>query len=105
MPDKKTSNNGEAKTLSSDAERAKCGIIMPISAIDGLSASHWEDVKAILREAIEAAGFEADLVSETEESTIIHKTIIQNLYNNPIVVRRERKESERHVRIRDQTNL
>jgi hypothetical protein len=47
---------------------------------------HWEDVKDILIQAIESAGFEADLVSETKETTIIHKTIIHNLYNNPIVV-------------------
>lgn len=71
---------------SSDEQRPKCGIIMPISAIDGLPPSHWEDVKDILIQAIETAGFEADLVSEAEEITIIHKTIIHNLYNNPIVV-------------------
>jgi hypothetical protein len=81
-----TNNNPAPKKVSSDSERPKCGIIMPISAIDGLLPSHWEDVKGILREAIESAGFEAELVSETEESTIIHKTIIHNLYNNPIVV-------------------
>ena len=59
---------------------------MPISALDGLPPSHWEDVKSILRVAIESAGFQADLVSETEESAIIQKTIVQNLYNNSIVV-------------------
>jgi hypothetical protein len=88
MSDKKTptNNHPKANEAPSEAERPKCGIIMPISTLDGLLPSHWEDVKGILREAIEAAGFEAELVSETEESTIIHKTIIQNLYNNPIVV-------------------
>lgn len=69
-----------------ETEKPKCGIIMPISAIDGLPASHWEDVKSILSEAIEVAGFESDLVSAAEESTIIHRTIVHNLYNNPIVV-------------------
>jgi hypothetical protein len=67
-------------------EKAKCGLIMPISAIDDLPAAHWEDVKSILTQAIEAAGFEADLVSAAEESTIIHRTIVHNLYNNPLVV-------------------
>lgn len=33
----------------------KCGIIMPISALDGLPASHWDNVKNILREAIGAS--------------------------------------------------
>lgn len=67
-------------------EKPKCGLIMPISAIDGLPAAHWEDVKSILSEAIDAVGFEPDLVSAAEESTIIHRTIVHNLYNNPIVV-------------------
>jgi hypothetical protein len=35
-----------------------CGIIMPISAIDGCAAAHWADVLEILSETIEAAGFE-----------------------------------------------
>ena len=81
-----TNNNPREKDSASHPERAKCGIIMPISPIDGLLSGHWEDVKAILREAIDSAGFESELVSETEESTIIHKTIVHNLYNNPIVV-------------------
>ena len=59
---------------------------MPISAIDGLPSSHWEEVKGVLFEATDTAGFEAELVSESEESTIIHKTIVHNLYNNPIVI-------------------
>src|SRR5689334_21298900 len=66
--------------------RPKCGIIMPISAIDGLSETHWLEVSNILSAAIEEAGFEADLVSTAEEVGIIQKTIIQNLYENPIVV-------------------
>lgn len=86
MPNQKNSTNGTSEQPTSISEKPKCGIIMPISAIDGLLPSHWEDVKSILREAIESAGFEADLVSETEESAIIQKTIVQNLYNNPIVV-------------------
>lgn len=37
-------------------------------------------------EAIEAAGFEANLVSDADEVGIIQKRIIQNLYENPVVV-------------------
>jgi hypothetical protein len=63
-----------------------CGVVMPISAIDGCTESHWADVLEILREAIEDAGFEANLVSNADDSGIIHKRIIQNLYDNPVVV-------------------
>jgi hypothetical protein len=63
-----------------------CGIVMPISAIDGCSESHWSDVHEILGEAIDDAGFEANLVSNADDVGIIQKRIIQNLYDNPIVV-------------------
>lgn len=63
-----------------------CGIVMPISPIDSCSAEHWRDVKAILHEAIEDAGYVPQLVSDAEEVGIIQKRIIQNLYENPIVV-------------------
>ena len=64
----------------------KCGLVMPISAIGDCTASHWADVKAILTEAIAAAGFEANLVSFANESRIIQNTIVENLYQNEMVV-------------------
>jgi hypothetical protein len=64
----------------------KCGIVMPISSIDNCDEIHWSEVRGILTEAIEEAGFEGSLVSESDEAGIIHKRIIQNLYDNPIVV-------------------
>lgn len=63
-----------------------CGLVMPISAIDGCNEQHWSDVKEILTEAVEAAGFKANLVSYADDVGIIQKRIIQNLYENPIVV-------------------
>lgn len=59
---------------------------MPISAIDGCLESHWADVLEIFSEAIEQAGFEPNLVSNADDVGIIHKRIIQNLYENPIVI-------------------
>jgi hypothetical protein len=59
---------------------------MPISAIDGCPESHWSDIQEILTDAIQDAGFEANLVSSALDVGIIHKRIIQNLYDNPIVV-------------------
>ena len=63
-----------------------CGIVMPISAIDGCLESHWADVLEIFSEAIEMAGFDPNLVSNADDVGIIHKRIIQNLYENPIVI-------------------
>ena len=63
-----------------------CGVVMPISAIDGCTESHWADVLDILSEAIEDAGFDSNIVSNADDVGIIHKRIIQNLYDNPVVV-------------------
>jgi hypothetical protein len=65
---------------------ATCGIIMPISPIDGCSADHWNDVLKILGSAINDAGFEPNLVSNSNEIGIIQNNIVNNLYDNPIVV-------------------
>lgn len=59
---------------------------MPISSLDGCSEGHWSDVLEIITEAIEEAGFEGNLVSNADDVGIIQKRIIQNLYENPIVV-------------------
>lgn len=39
----------------------------------------------ILQRAIKQAGYDSQIVSEAEDSGIIHKRIVQNLYDNPIV--------------------
>lgn len=70
----------------SDDERPVCGIVMPISAIDGCTETHWSDVLLIISEAVEDAGFDANIVSNADDVGIIQKRIIQNLYENPIVV-------------------
>lgn len=63
-----------------------CGIIMPISTIDGCTSEHWVEVRSILKDVIESAGFTPNLVSDADDSGIIQKRIIHNLYNNEIVV-------------------
>ena len=73
-------------TLATEAKKPICGIIMPISSIDNCSETHWKEVKGIITDAVEAAGFEAQLVSEANDSGIIQKRIVQNLYKNDIVV-------------------
>jgi hypothetical protein len=67
-------------------DQVVCGIVMPISAIDGCTENHWTEVLDIHTEAIEAAGFTANLVSNANDVGIIQKAIVQNLYANPIVL-------------------
>lgn len=74
-----------SKTENKDSKE-RCGIIMPISSIDGCTEQHWLDVKEILYESIESAGFSPNLVSNADDVGIIQKTIIQNVYDNPIIV-------------------
>lgn len=75
-----------SKEQEKNIEAPCCGLVMPISAIDGCNEQHWSDVKEILTEAVEGAGFKANLVSYADDVGIIQKRIIQNLYENPIVV-------------------
>jgi hypothetical protein len=63
-----------------------CGIVMPISEIDGCSTAHWIEVKSILIDALQTTGFTADLVSEAEDVGTIHKRIIQHLHDDPLVI-------------------
>ncbi|EPH7219884.1 hypothetical protein ACS3L2_002625 [Serratia marcescens] len=63
-----------------------CGIIMPIANSASYPDGHWKDVLAILSEAAMEAGFEAKLVSFDEDVAVIQKRIVQNIYNNPIVI-------------------
>lgn len=67
-------------------EELTCGVVMPISEIDGLSENHWKEILNIVSQSIEKAGFKANLVSNSEDIGVIQKRIVQNLYENPIVV-------------------
>lgn len=63
-----------------------CGIVMPISAIDGCEPAHWANVLEILEAAARSAGYEPQLVSTGADVGVIQARIVQNLYDNPIVV-------------------
>lgn len=67
-------------------ERDTCGIVMPISAREECTAGHWQDVLEILTSAADMAGFEGRIVSSAEQIGVIHQTIVDNLFDNPIVV-------------------
>lgn len=63
-----------------------CGLVLPISAIEDCSEAHWSEVQDILTQAINSVGFEANVVSDSDDVGVIQKRIIQNLYDNPVVV-------------------
>lgn len=81
-----TRENKKEGIQTPESKKPTCGIIMPISSIDNCSEAHWKEVRGILTDAVETAGFEAHLVSEANDSGIIQKRIVQNLYKNDIVI-------------------
>lgn len=68
------------------AGKPHCGIVMPISDIDGCSTSHWAEVKQIIIEAAEMAGFTSKLVSDSEDIGVIQGRIVQALHDADIIV-------------------
>lgn len=67
----------------------KCGIVMPISAIDGCSVEHWNDVRNIIEDSVKSIDnwkVDVRLVSDADEVGVIQKRIIHNLYFDDIVV-------------------
>lgn len=78
---------GSETTLKEIPTKLTCGIIMPIAGMgQDYPADHWVDVIKILQTAIERAGFTPRIVSDSEESTVIHGSIINNIYNDAIIV-------------------
>ena len=68
------------------APKPKCGNDMPISATEGCPVEHWKEVLVIVKEVILGAGFEPNLVSDADDIGVIQKRIIQNVYNNEIIL-------------------
>ncbi len=63
-----------------------CGIIMPIADMAGYEKGHWLRVREVLDQAIQAANYVPRLVSESEDTGIIHANIVQNLFDDSVVV-------------------
>lgn len=76
----------EKKEIPKKKNKLDCGIIMPISPIDGLSSEHWKEVFLIISDSVEMVDFNPNLVSNGTDVGVIQKRIIQNLYKNPIAV-------------------
>ncbi|MFZ6179862.1 hypothetical protein [Nannocystis pusilla] len=75
----------DKKSDVAEKEPKKCGLVMPISGMEGLSASHWQEVKALVIEAL-LPDWQVTLVSEGEDTGIIHRRIVERLYSDDIVV-------------------
>ncbi|EDL58271.1 hypothetical protein [Gimesia maris] len=76
----------KTKSSNTTKETIECGLIMPISEIDGCSADHWEQVREIIEEALDSESIKTRLVSDADEVGIIQDRIVKNLYQNPVVV-------------------
>ncbi|MEY8761256.1 hypothetical protein [Chryseobacterium tongliaoense] len=66
--------------------RPVCGLIMPIADTDGYPIGHWKEVKKIITSVAEEAGFRTRLVSESEDVRVIQKTIVQNVFDDDIII-------------------
>ncbi len=71
---------------SARSEKETCGLIMPMSPMEGFLPDHWPEVQQILESAITKAGYEPKIVSTAKEAGVIQKRIVQNLHSLPIVV-------------------
>ncbi|HDX9656985.1 TPA: hypothetical protein ROY05_001577 [Bacillus toyonensis] len=84
-----TKQQNPERIVTPDVEK-HCGIIMPIAPMDGYTADHWTEVKSIITEAtkqVNGINFKTEIVSNSDgEIDIIHKRIIQNLFNADIVI-------------------
>lgn len=78
-------NKNKPISQNSEPIHPKCGIIMPISQMEGYPSDHWFDVNNIIIDALNPS-FEVRIVSEADESGIIQKNIIRNLYHNEVIV-------------------
>ncbi len=72
--------------MSTEPKKLRCGLIMPISTIDGCSEAHWDEVRQIIKESLSESEFDVELVSDSNEIGIIQKRIVQNIHDNDIVI-------------------
>lgn len=64
-----------------------CGYVMPISDTAEYKSGHWGDVLEILNQVCKDIGFkEFRVVSSGHDVTTIHKRIVNNLYNDDIII-------------------
>ncbi|HED3885898.1 TPA: hypothetical protein R4234_003715, partial [Klebsiella pneumoniae] len=68
-------------------EEMVCGYVMPISDTPDYRSGHWEDIKSMLDEVTISIGFkESRIVSTGLDVSTIHKRIVNNIYNDDIII-------------------
>jgi hypothetical protein len=75
--------------MADERKKVQVGLVMPIAQIENCGPEHWLEVKSIIIEALsnhEKYHFETKLVSESDSIGLIHKRIVQGLYNSHIVI-------------------
>lgn len=72
--------------MADDIKKKVCGIVMPIAAMDDCPESHWIEVKQIIVSVVEEMDYECKLVSEETDVGVIQKRIVQNLYENELII-------------------
>lgn len=85
MAKKEVEANKEIK----EKKQITCGIIMPLSEIDGCNEEHWGNVLSIVEEALKGTNdyeINVRVVSRSDEAKLIHQNIIQNIYSDEIIV-------------------
>ena len=76
-------------TIDNSKEKIQCGLIMPISSIDGCSSDHWIEIKSIISDAIGSISdldITVSLVSDADDVGVIQRRIVQNIYDNDIII-------------------
>lgn len=79
-------NTPSEKSSEKRDDRPVCGLIMPIADTEGYPPNHWKEVKNILTSVAEEAGFRTRLVSESDDVRIIQTTIVQNVFDDDIII-------------------
>ncbi len=83
------SKTKEEQTEKNSPQVLQCGIVMPIAAMDGVTADHWAEVKTIIIEAmntLDSPRFSTALVSDADDVGVIQKRIVQGVYASDVVV-------------------
>ncbi|MFQ2291202.1 hypothetical protein ACK323_06730 [Aeromonas enteropelogenes] len=73
-------------TVTSSDKSLKCGLIMPIAKSENLEPEHWRQVQNIIKESLSDTEFHIRMVSESDDVGVIHKSIVQNIYQDDIVI-------------------
>lgn len=80
------SDDKNEKVIEDEKRALKCGLVMPISAIDTYTEKHWDNIRDIIEESLSGLGFEVSMVSDANDSGVIQSRIVQNLFDSDIVI-------------------